>query len=108
VVTTFPGWREIGAVMRWARTGGATVKRTRYGRPHVFPDGSTAVYVCHQWSFGERKRVTVGSYLGRTDPDMSVVNGAARHDLYPEDAAEALNVLGAFRVIPVELMEVPR
>jgi hypothetical protein len=104
-MTVFPGWRAVGEVMRWARTCGATVTRTRYGRPHVLPDGSKSIYVCHQWEFGDTS-VTVGSYVGRTDPDLTIIHGRAREDLAPKTAKEALDVLGALGVIPAELLGV--
>jgi hypothetical protein len=98
-VTVFPGWRELAAVMRWARANGAVPARKRFGRSHVFPDGSRHIYICHRWQLGDA-RVVVGSYMGRTDPDMSIVNGQLRRDLYPESAVEALTVLAELDIVP--------
>jgi hypothetical protein len=50
--------------------------------------------------------VTVGTYAGRSDPDMTVVNGDRRRDLYPQDGEHALLILAALDLIPAELAEV--
>ncbi|AEV86708.1 hypothetical protein ACWT_5691 [Actinoplanes sp. SE50] len=97
-MTIFPDWRAIGAVMHWARTVGADVKVTKYRQ-------YSPAYICHQWTLPTGARITVGSYAGSTNPDMTVVNGAARYDGEPTSAADALNTLGVLGVIPAALME---
>lgn len=102
---TFPGWRQIGELMRWARTSGATVTLHRDVPAHYFPDGTYSVYVTHRWSFGSGPAfVRVGSYAGRTDPDLEVSDGRTRRTLYPKSADEALKVIDDLGVFPPEMI----
>lgn len=93
-VLIFPGWREVGRAMRWARkqdgvevrltpTRGVLARGRRYLRP-----GGTQVHVY----------TIPGATWFKT---FSGVVGSAH--VTPEDAAQALRVLAALDLIPAEL-----
>lgn len=106
---TFPDWRAVGSAMRWARANGATVTIRHFGRAHEFPGGTHARYRAHVWrQVDGQKLVTVGSYAGRTDPDLTATNGDQRRDVYPDSGEHALLILAALGLIPAELAQVAR
>jgi hypothetical protein len=97
---TFPGWREVGRAMRWARQqDGVTVERLR--------DDETGRI---SWLWHGRNGLITADYFPASDPaETTIETGDTYIDRARfEDGATALRVLAALDLIPAELAEVTR
>jgi len=105
----FPGWREVGRAMRWARQqDGVTFDRTTMRNVWHF-DLPPSIHVDHRWRGGDGREVLVSHSSILKSVDVSVGDGRNGWDsTYNDDAAQVLRVLVALDLIPAELAEAPK
>jgi hypothetical protein len=101
-VKTFPGWREVGRVMRWARRqaditvelGGTDASDPWQTPTYHWKRGDTDVSVCLDF-------VPLPVFIHATGPDEVY----QRAEVSGYDVATTLRVLAALGLIPVELAQ---
>jgi hypothetical protein len=104
-VRIFPGWREVGAVMRWARQQ-PDIVCDRTLMPFPIYDLPGNEIVDNRWRSGTH-HVTVTHHVHFTGGGMDLEVHAAgwRSQSEPTSALTVLRVLAALDLIPAELAE---
>ncbi|MFF0378791.1 hypothetical protein [Actinoplanes missouriensis] len=96
----FPGWREAGAAMRWARRQDGVQHTVRQ-----FPlPGNPRGYTVHSW-LAEAADMSVTIGHDSTDADFTARNSDARRDEIGMSAAETLDYLAQLGIVPLSVAE---
>jgi hypothetical protein len=107
-VKTFPGWREAGRAMRWARNqDGVTFDRTTMrGTWHY--DRLPSIHVDHRWRGSDGREVLISHSSILKSVDVSVSDGRNGWETtYNDDAAQILRLLAALGLIQVDRLNGP-